>query len=174
MTNQKLIADIDLSKIKQQAASKRKEHEKIVSKLKSKTPKQLDQTIHQKHEQLFENIDCLDCANCCKTTSPLILQSDISNISAYLKIQPGELMKQHIIMDEDGDFVFNQTPCPFLGNDNYCSIYEARPKACREYPHTQQRKQISIIDITLENVAICPAVFRIFEHIESKFENGAI
>lgn len=170
MSDQKLIAGIDLAQLKQKALNKRKGHEKLVAKLKNKKPKKLDPSIHSKHHQLFENINCLECANCCKTTSPLILQSDITNISTYLKIKPGELMQRYIIMDEDGDFVFKQTPCPFLGSNNYCSIYEARPKACREYPHTQQRKQISIIDITLENVAICPAVFRIFEFIKSEIE----
>lgn len=170
MSNQKFIANIDLASLRQKAQQKRKQHEKWVAKIKSRTPKHLDQYINEKHHQLFENIDCLECANCCKTTSPLLLQSDIITIAAHLKMKPGDFIQKYVIMDEDGDFVFHQTPCPFLGQDNYCSIYEVRPKACKEYPHTQQRKQLSIIEITLENVAICPAVFRIFDEIEREFE----
>ncbi len=166
---QTLIEEINLDKIKNNASKKRMQHEKLVNSLKRKTPKQLDLIIKSNHNKLFQSIDCLDCANCCKTTSPLILQSDITSIANHLKMKAGDFIEQYIIMDEDGDFVLNTTPCPFLGKDNYCSIYEWRPKACREYPHTQQRKQISIIDITLENVAICPAVFRIFEDLEKTF-----
>ena len=167
MPKNQLISVIDLTKLKEQAAQKRKTHQKIVASLKRKKPKNLDAIINQKHHELFKNIDCLSCANCCKTISPIIQPSDITAITRYLKMDTGKFMQQYIIMDEDGDFVFNQTPCPFLGNDNYCSIYEARPKACREYPHSQQRKQIAILDISLENVGVCPALFRIFEQLES-------
>ena len=118
---------------------------------------------------MFSKLDCLDCANCCKTTSPLILQEDITDISKILKMPAGKFIEEYIVMDEDGDFVFNSAPCPFLDVENYCKIYENRPKACREYPHTNQRKQLSIIDISFENVSICPAVFRIFEHLEKEF-----
>ena len=97
------------------------------------------------------------------------MQKDIEQITKYLKVKPGDFIEQYIIMDEDGDFVFNQTPCPFLNETNHCTIYDSRPKACREYPHTQQRKQMSIMDINLENASICPAVFRIFEYLDTTF-----
>ncbi len=160
------IAAIEISNLKPLAAAKRKQFEKLLPKLKQLPYSRLDNMVHEQHDQLFEKINCLDCANCCKTTSPIILPKDIERIAKYLKISRATLIRQYIVMDEDGDFVFNKTPCPFLSENHQCTIYEARPKACSEYPHTQQRKQNTILKISLENTAICPAVFRIFEYLE--------
>ena len=69
-------------------------------------------------------------------------------------------------MDEDDDFVFSIMPCVFLNEDNSCKIYEDRPRACREYPHTDQRKMHQVLDITLKNISVCPAVFEIVERLK--------
>ena len=76
-------------------------------------------------------------------------------------------MEKYVVKDEDGDYVFKQTPCVFLGADNFCSIYEARPNACREYPHTNRKKMHQILDLTIKNAEICPAVVRILDNMEN-------
>jgi uncharacterized protein len=121
----------------------------------------LDETFHKKHKEVFQRVDCLQCANCCKTTSPIIEQDDITRISKFLKIPASEFIQKYITMDEDGDFVMQQTPCVFLDDKNYCKIYDARPKACSEYPHTNRKKMYQILDITFENTFVCPAVAEI-------------
>jgi Fe-S-cluster containining protein len=145
------------------------ENKKFFERLKKKKPKDLDQQFEQLHNNAFEKIDCLTCANCCKTTGPLFLQKDIETLAKHLKLKPGDFIKQYLHMDEDGDFVLNVLPCPFLGADNYCSVYEARPNACREYPHTNQRKMHTIFKETLNNTLICPAVFQILEKLKSVY-----
>ena len=77
----------------------------------------------------------------------------------------------YLKLDEDGDFVLKETPCAFLGADNYCSIYEVRPKACREYPHTDHRKITQIAKITVANTAICPAAFKVVERMKEIYSN---
>jgi Fe-S-cluster containining protein len=69
--------------------------------------------------------------------------------------------------DEDGDYVFKSSPCPFLASDNACSIYEFRPKACREYPHTNRPQMKQILDLTFKNATVCPAVKEILKRIDS-------
>ena len=88
-------------------------------------------------------------------------------MASFLRIKATDLIAQHMYLDEDGDYVFNGAPCPFLGSDNYCSIYEARPKACREYPHTDRKQFQQILDLSLKNTRICPAVARIFELLKA-------
>ncbi|MBT6808887.1 MAG: YkgJ family cysteine cluster protein, partial [Flavobacteriales bacterium] len=61
-------------------------------------------------------------------------------------------------------------PCTFLGMDNYCSIYEVRPKACREFPHTDRIKQHQLLGITEKNVEVCPAVFNIIEKLKQNIK----
>ena len=115
--------------------------------------------------------DCLACANCCKTTGPLFTDRDIERISKHLNLKPAEFETQYLRVDEDDDRVLQQVPCTFLEEDNKCSIYEVRPKACREYPHTDRANQVPLFPLTLKNAAVCPAVFDMLESIRSKVSN---
>jgi Fe-S-cluster containining protein len=81
-------------------------------------------------------------------------------------MKPGAFIDSYLRVDEDNDYVLQTTPCSFLGADNYCGIYEVRPKACREYPHTDRRKLQQIASITIANTAICPAAFQIVERMK--------
>jgi Fe-S-cluster containining protein len=139
---------------------------KFLEQLKKKRKAGLDQLMHQLHDAAFEEIDCLQCANCCKTTGPLLLSKDIDRLATALKLRPAIFAETYLKRDEDGDDVFKTMPCPFLGSDHYCTVYEARPNACREYPHTQQRDQLQKLKITYENSLICPAVAKIVEQLK--------
>jgi len=134
--------------------------------LKKKAPKNLDNLMQDLHNEAFEKIDCLDCANCCKTLSPAVKDVDISRLAKYLRIKPSKLVEQYFEMDKDGDYVFRNSPCPFLCEDNYCSVYEARPRACREYPHTDRRRAAQLLNITQKNCEVCPAVYDIILNLK--------
>ena len=157
---------IDLEKLPEQAAQFAHENAKYLKKLKARKPKQLDKVMGALHEEVFQEIDCLSCANCCKTTGPLFIPSDIKRISKPLRLKPTEFEAQYLHVDEDGDKVLQQLPCPFLGADNYCGIYEDRPKACREFPHTNRAKFHQLTQITAKNVAVCPAVYTMVERLK--------
>lgn len=134
--------------------------------LKRQTPHDLDRVIHGLHKEVFAKTDCLNCANCCKTTGPLWSERDKERVAKHLRLKTGEFESAYLRLDEDGDWVLQQLPCPFLEADNACSIYEIRPKACREYPHTDRAKQAQILDLTAKNALICPAVGEIVARME--------
>ncbi len=138
----------------------------LVKKLKKKKPKNLDNIVHGLHEEVFSEIDCLACANCCKTLGPRVTDNDIARLAKHLKIKPGKFIESYLRLDEDNDYVFKEMPCPFLLPDNYCMVYEQRPKACREYPHTDRKRFYQALDITLKNTATCPAVYEIMERLK--------
>jgi len=148
------------------AKDKHNENKKFFDKLKKKTPKNLDYIMQDLHEQEFKRTDCLECANCCKTTGPLFTDKDIERISKHFKLKPQQFISQYLRMDEENDYVLQSVPCTFLGADNYCSIYEVRPKACSEFPHTDRKKFQQISNLTLKNVAICPAAYNIVEEMK--------
>lgn len=154
---------MDLDKYKNEALKKASEHKKYLEKLKNKKPKKLDQELIEIHDKVFSHIDCLQCANCCKTTGPLFLEKDIERISKYLRMKPIDFIDQYLYKDEDNDWIFKQLPCPFLDSSNYCSIYVVRPKACKEYPHTDRKKFYQINKLTLKNTVICPAAYEVVE-----------
>ncbi|MBT8304753.1 MAG: YkgJ family cysteine cluster protein [Bacteroidia bacterium] len=155
----------DLPKL---AKDKHKENKAFFSKLKKKPPKHLDYLMQELHEEEFQRTDCLNCANCCKTTGPLFTDKDISRISKYLKMKEQKFIERYLRVDEENDHVLQSVPCTFLGSDNYCSIYEVRPKACREFPHTDRKKFHQISELTLKNVAICPAAYNIVEEMKRR------
>lgn len=125
----------------------------------------MDLTIHALHEKYSSQIDCLSCGNCCRTLGPRITDKDVDRMAKALRIKAVDLMAQYLKVDEDGDLVFKSMPCPFLGADNYCAIYEARPKACRDYPHTDRKKFYQLYMLSVENASTCPIVFEVLEEI---------
>ena len=153
------------------AKEKHTENKKFFTKLKNKPPKNLDYVMQELHEEEFHSTDCLTCANCCKTTGPLFTNADVERISKHLKLKPQQFIERFLRLDEDNDYVLQQVPCTFLDSDNYCSIYDVRPKACREFPHTDRKKFHQISQLTLKNVAICPAAFNIVEAMKKKLGN---
>lgn len=144
---------------------------KFLEQLKKKPPKNLDYLVQDTHDAVFEEIDCLSCANCCKTTGPLFVEKDIERISKFLRMKAADFEAKYLRVDEDNDKVFKTLPCPFLDAENYCSIYEVRPKACREYPHTDRKKIYQINAIMLKNIPICPAAERFVEKLQQAVGN---
>ncbi len=117
------------------------------------------------HKEAFEKIDCLSCANCCKNYSPRFKAPDIKRIARYLKIKEGDFIETYLRLDEDGDFVVKNTPCPFLGADNYCSIYDNRPSDCQRFPYTDEDVLLKRKNITLKNSTFCPIVYYVLEKL---------
>ncbi len=162
-----------LEQLPKKAKEKHAENKKFFKELKRKPPKNLDYVMQELHEAEFERTDCLECAHCCKTTGPLFTNADIERIAKHFRQKPQVFIDQHLRVDEDNDYVLQQVPCTFLGADNYCSIYSVRPKACREFPHTDRKKFQQISDLTLKNVAICPAAFNIVEAMKDSVGRGS-
>ncbi len=157
-----------LKRLPQLAKDKHKENKKYFAGLKKKPPKNLDYVMQELHHAEFERTDCLKCANCCKTTGPLFTNADIERIAKYLKMKPQQFTDTYLRIDEDNDYVLQSVPCTFLGPDNYCAIYDVRPKACREYPHTDRKKFHQITNLTLKNTSICPAAYNIVEEMKKR------
>ena len=145
--------------------AQRKQNKKAVQRMKRTSSKELDKQFREAHDAVFEVIDCLECANCCKTTSPIFRDVDIERLSKRLRVTHTEFAEQYLNLDNEGDYVLKSSPCVFLQEDNKCSVYEDRPKACREYPHTDRKKMHQILSLTMKNTLVCPAVVRILEKI---------
>lgn len=149
----------------EKAISLKKNNKKLLEKVRKQKSSQIDAAFMEAHEETFKEIDCLKCANCCKTTSPIFIISDIKRLSRHFRISSKSFIDTYLVLDMENDYVLKSSPCPFLQPDNTCEVYESRPKACREYPHTNRKKMYQITDLTLRNSLICPAVVRILDKI---------
>lgn len=160
---------LDIERYKEKANNNAKENKAFITRLRKKKPKDLDRIVQNAHKETFKNIDCLQCANCCKSISPIIIDRDIDKIAKHLKMKRSEAIDLYFEIDEDNDYVFKETPCPFLMPDNYCMIYEVRPRACREYPHTDRKRFYQILNLTYRNSFVCPAVYEVIETLKENY-----
>jgi Fe-S-cluster containining protein len=117
------------------------------------------------HDEAFEKIDCLQCANCCKSYSPRFKTPDIKRISRYLKMKEGDFINTYLFVDSEGDYVLKSKPCPFLGTDNYCTIYEERPSDCYRFPYTDEDVLLKRQPLTQKNSSFCPIVYYVLEKL---------
>lgn len=118
------------------------------------------------HDEAFGQIDCLECANCCKNYSPRFKNPDIKRIAKLLGMKEGAFVEQYLTLDDENDYVLRQSPCPFLAADNTCDIYDDRPSDCRRYPYTDEDVLIKRIPLTLKNSTVCPITFHVLERLK--------
>lgn len=158
----------ELADILGKAKDNQKKIKAFFERLKQRKVKNLDSLFHELHDEVFQEVDCLDCAGCCSTISPIVTDNDISRVAKHLRIKPSQMLDQYLYMDSDSDYVFKVTPCPFLMDDKCCSVYEVRPRACREYPHTDRVNMQQILSITYKNTFFCPAVALVVERLQQR------
>jgi uncharacterized protein len=161
----RLIDPLELSKL---AEICEKENQQWITSFNKKRANQLDDAAQALHSEIFNEIDCLQCANCCKSISPTLYDKDIERLAKSFKIKPSAFINKYIRIDEENDYVFSQTPCPFLNHDNYCQVYDNRPKACREYPHTNRPRFYQILKLTQKNTHVCPAAYYVMKGLKEK------
>ncbi|MET0244767.1 MAG: YkgJ family cysteine cluster protein [Flavitalea sp.] len=117
------------------------------------------------NEEAFEKVDCLKCANCCKGYSPRFKTPDIKRISKLLRLKEGQFIETYLKLDTDGDYVTKTSPCPFLGDDNYCQIYDDRPSDCERFPYTDEDVILKRPAITHKNLTFCPITYYVVEKL---------
>lgn len=155
---------------KQRALGKKGKFKQTLKRLRKLKDNQVDKLFHKCHVVAFSEIDCLDCAFCCTHVGPLWTAQDIKRVSKELKMKEADFEAAYLKVDEDDDYVFQTMPCPFLQPDNKCMIYDVRPKACREYPHTDRKKMKQIFSLTLKNSSYCPAVEHILDNLDEQLK----
>jgi hypothetical protein len=136
-----------------------------------KSIEDLDQKAKSIHEEVVQEIDCLDCGNCCKTTVTTFTESDINRIAKFVNIPKKEFIKIYLI-DDMGEYTTVTTPCPFLEEDNKCAIYEVRPEACSSYPHTHRKGFIARRNAHVANVEVCPITYNLLMRIMDEMQYG--
>jgi hypothetical protein len=165
---------VDLEYIKKMATERKKENWEFRSFLKQHdlTSHEIDAIVHEIVDGVTSQIDCTQCANCCKQIRPVLDQEDISRFALGLKILASEFQDQYLCADDENPSKhnFNKLPCPFLKNDQ-CSNYDHRPEECRSYPHLHKNDFVSRLWGVVENYDICPIVFNVYEQVKIELWN---
>ena len=127
-------------------------------------------SLPELHDEAFEKINCLECANCCRNYSPRFKTPDVKRISKHLDMKESVFIETYLRVDQDGDFVVKSSPCPFLGADNFCSIYEHRPSDCARFPYTDEDVIIKRKQLTLKNSSFCPITYFVLDRLTEKLK----
>jgi len=145
------------------------DHQKLYKNFLAKASKNaVLKAIPELHDQAFARIDCLKCARCCKNYSPRFKTPDIKRISRLLQLKESVFIEKYLRLDEDGDYVAVSKPCPFLAEDNQCSIYENRPSDCKRFPYTDEDVLLKRPRLTQINSTFCPIVVSVLEGLLEK------
>ncbi len=145
------------------------QNEKCIHMLSKKKIRDFEDTVQSLHEEAFQKIDCSLCANCCRVLGPRLNETDINRLASLFRMKRGSFVARYLQVDEDGDHVFKSMPCPFIQDDNRCFVYDARPRACVEYPHTDEKNVHAKLFRLLTNTLYCPAAFLVVEGLREKF-----
>jgi Fe-S-cluster containining protein len=140
-------------------------HSKKIKRLNLLPNHTLDDKFEIEHHKAFKKIDCFSCANCCKTKGPAFTKKDINRIARHMEITPPEFSDTYLEMNQDDAYVLKTTPCLFLQENNKCSIYEIRPKACASYPHTNTRNVKNLLPYFKAHLTTCPIIEEIIQEI---------
>ena len=147
----------------------------FLSRLEKNPPKDLKPMSIEADKRAWAEVDCLSCANCCKTMSPTYTPEDIKRISLHLGMK-GKAFKEKYLYKEkkDGDWMNVKQPCQFLNlTDNKCSIYEVRPADCSGFPHHDKKKLTDYVHVYKQNVEYCPATYKWVEKMMELVKKGS-
>jgi Fe-S-cluster containining protein len=161
--------DVLVADWKENAAKHDDENYSFVRSLKQQSSKKVDRIALELHREAFSIVDCTKCANCCRTLGPVFTDEDIARIARHLGIAQDEFIATYLEPDElDAWYRIKTTPCPFLGEDSKCTIYDVRPEKCQGYPFTDKPDFSSMSITHANNAVVCPAVFYLVEQMKRR------
>jgi Fe-S-cluster containining protein len=167
------MATVNLRSFKQGTKHNKSRLKRFLTRLAKQPPGGLDKIKIEADKEVWQEVNCLHCANCCKTMSPTYTKKDISRISKYLVISEKTFKEKWLYKDKDGDWLNRQQPCQFLDiKTNMCNVYEVRPEDCAGFPHHTKRKMTDYMHVYKQNVGYCPATSGWVEKIMEKLDGG--
>ena len=130
--------------------------------------KKLDEKAITLNKEAFSKVDCLQCANCCKTMHPTWKKAEVKRVAGHFGMSYQEYFDKYLVL-EDGDIMNRKAPCQHLEKDNTCRIYDIRPADCKGYPHTQNKGfKLYISGTHIQNMDYCPITVYVVEGIFNK------
>ena len=165
---------INLRSFKQMVTRNKRAFKSYLTRLENKPPKGLDKITPVVEREVWKEIDCLTCANCCKSMTPTFTVQDIKRISAHFNMTPAAFKEKWLFYEKrDKDWQNKKQPCQFLNlADNKCSIYEIRPVDCSGFPHLSKKKMVDYMHVHRQNIEYCPATYKMVERMKAMAVKG--
>lgn len=155
---------VNFRSFRQKVRYHKKPFRRFLTKLAKNVPHDADRITARIEKEVWNEVDCLSCANCCKQMSPTYTAEDIKRIAAYENMEVEAFKKKWLYKDRTGDWLNKSTPCQFLDlASNKCRIYDVRPQDCMGFPHLSKKKLKNYIHVHKQNIEFCPATYKLVE-----------
>src|SRR4051794_30800552 len=116
---------------------------KFLDKVAQNPPPLLDAYTEQIDKEVWQEVDCLRCSNCCRNMSPTYTVTDIKRIATHLRMSMPAFKEKWLYKNKKGEWMNRSQPCQFLDLEtNYCTIYSVRPEDCAGFPHLAKKKMV--------------------------------
>ena len=159
---------VNLRAFRQKARHHKKSLRSFLTRLQKNVPRGIDRTVGLTEKEVWNEVSCIGCANCCKVMSPTYTAKDIRRIAGHLQMTPADFKQKWLYKDRSGDWMNKSTPCQFLDlSTNMCSIYAVRPADCAGFPHLSKRRFEEFVHVHKQNIELCPATFRMIEKLKA-------
>lgn len=156
---------INLRKHRNKFVAKKRYFRYFITRTENHPPARLNAIAEKANKEVWKEINCLSCANCCKKMSPTFTGEDILRISRHLEMTPEAFKAKWLYVDKkDNDWMNIHQPCQFLDlNTNMCTIYAVRPEDCAGFPHLVKKPLTDYMYIHKQNIEYCPATLSFVE-----------
>ena len=128
----------------------------------------LDALVQETTDAVWKQIDCTQCANCCRTLQIVVDSKDVKRLATRLGLSPQQFSRKYMHTDADGVKHLASTPCVFLGADNRCTVYEDRPQACHDFPYLHAKDFRQRTFMMIDNCATCPITFNVWQQLKQR------
>jgi hypothetical protein len=157
----------DLVQIRRLGQQKRDENSRFRAYLRNH--RHSDRRLRRFGEDIEAQIDCTTCANCCRVSEVEITDRDIDKLAKFLGMTREEFIRDSTQQADSGELILKRTEagCVFL-KDNLCTVYEARPQNCANFPHLVRGAGsiASRMWRLVERAEYCPIVYNWMEKVK--------
>jgi Fe-S-cluster containining protein len=163
---------MELKHLKKKFETNQKRFRKFIDELEEAKHDGIKKQAKEADKEVWKEVDCLTCANCCKKMTPTLTKQDKKRIAHHLGLEVKAFKEKYLVYDEeDKDWRMQKQPCVFLDlQSNKCTIYPVRPDDCAGFPHLTKTPLKSYLYIHKQNIEYCPATYRFVEKMMERIE----
>ncbi|MES2621998.1 MAG: YkgJ family cysteine cluster protein [Bacteroidota bacterium] len=165
---------LNIKTFQRRASRKKKELTAFMRKVGKSKTKGILKVAAETDKEVWKEMACLDCANCCTKMTPTYTRKDVNRIAKHFKMTYKQFFDKWLTVDDNKDIINQSLPCQFLGKDKKCTIYAIRPDDCAGFPHfTRKDFRWQTQEKTFTgNLSLCPATLVFVEKLKEKVEAG--
>jgi uncharacterized protein len=138
--------------------------------LKQKDAVEIDELVFKLSDEITSQIDCTQCGNCCRSLMINVDDADAARLSAHLQLEKEAFYEKYVERSSQGSLaVMNTIPCHFL-HENKCTVYEARPNECMEFPGLHHPGFTKRLFTIFMHYGRCPIIYNVVEKLKEEIQ----